>query len=86
MADLTHLVAELLENATVFSPPHTAVQVLGERVANGFTLEIHDRGLGMAADALLDAGCDREDVLSHCRLPSRHVRGCWVVDALLGKD
>ncbi len=55
VADLTHLVAELLENATVFSPPHTAVQVLGERVANGFTLEIHDRGLGMTADALLDA-------------------------------
>ncbi|MFV0137193.1 nitrate- and nitrite sensing domain-containing protein [Streptomyces sp. HMX87] len=55
VADLTHLVAELLENATVFSPPHTAVQVVGERVANGFTLEIHDRGLGMTADALLDA-------------------------------
>ncbi|MET7541037.1 nitrate- and nitrite sensing domain-containing protein [Streptomyces sp. NPDC005507] len=55
VADLTHLVAELLENATVFSPPHTAVHVIGERVANGFTLEIHDRGLGMAADALLDA-------------------------------
>ncbi|MFD7995164.1 nitrate- and nitrite sensing domain-containing protein [Streptomyces mexicanus] len=55
VADLTHLIAELLENATVFSPPHTAVQVLGERVANGFTLEIHDRGLGMTAEALLDA-------------------------------
>ncbi|MCH0564791.1 MULTISPECIES: nitrate- and nitrite sensing domain-containing protein [unclassified Streptomyces] len=55
VADLTHLVAELLENATVFSPPHTAVQVVGERVANGFTLEIHDRGLGMGAEALLDA-------------------------------
>ncbi|MEU3979806.1 nitrate- and nitrite sensing domain-containing protein [Streptomyces sp. NPDC026672] len=55
VADITHLVAELLENATVFSPPHTAVQVLGERVANGFTLEIHDRGLGLAAEALLDA-------------------------------
>ncbi|MFJ9852385.1 nitrate- and nitrite sensing domain-containing protein [Streptomyces sp. NPDC101150] len=55
VSDLTHLIAELLENATVFSPPHTAVQVLGERVTNGFTLEIHDRGLGMAADLLLDA-------------------------------
>ncbi|GHJ38996.1 histidine kinase [Streptomyces sp. TS71-3] len=55
VADLTHLIAELLENATVFSPPHTAVQVLGERVANGFTLEIHDRGLGMAPEVLLDA-------------------------------
>ncbi|MFP3989971.1 nitrate- and nitrite sensing domain-containing protein, partial [Streptomyces sp. E11-3] len=55
VADLTHLAAELLENATVFSPPHTAVQVHGERVANGFTLEIHDRGLGMTKEALLDA-------------------------------
>ncbi|WP_267245371.1 nitrate- and nitrite sensing domain-containing protein [Streptomyces sp. PR69] len=55
VADLTHLIAELLENATVFSPPHTAVHVHGEQVANGFTLEIHDRGLGMTADALLDA-------------------------------
>ncbi|MGG7613701.1 sensor histidine kinase, partial [Streptomyces sp. ZG43] len=55
VADLTHLTAELLENATVFSPPHTAVQVHGESVANGFTLEIHDRGLGMAPDVLLDA-------------------------------
>ncbi|MFJ6997871.1 nitrate- and nitrite sensing domain-containing protein [Streptomyces sp. NPDC003090] len=55
VADLTHLIAELLENATVFSPPHTAVQVQGERVTNGFTLEIHDRGLGMSAEDLLDA-------------------------------
>lgn len=55
VADLTHLIAELLENATVFSPPHTGVQVLGERVSNGFTLEIHDRGLGMTPDALLEA-------------------------------
>ncbi|QNE78528.1 HAMP domain-containing protein [Streptomyces finlayi] len=55
VADLTHLIAELLENATVFSPPHTAVHVHGERVANGFTLEIHDRGLGMAPEILLDA-------------------------------
>ncbi|WP_405557278.1 nitrate- and nitrite sensing domain-containing protein [Streptomyces sp. NBC_01171] len=55
VSDLTHLVAELLENATLFSPPHTNVHVVGERVANGFALEIHDRGLGMTAEALLDA-------------------------------
>ncbi|MCA6096259.1 nitrate- and nitrite sensing domain-containing protein [Streptomyces sp. SCA3-4] len=55
VADLTHLLAELLENATVFSPPHTTVQVVGERVSNGFTLEIHDRGLGLTPDALLEA-------------------------------
>ncbi|MCX5395765.1 nitrate- and nitrite sensing domain-containing protein [Streptomyces sp. NBC_00102] len=55
VADLTHLIAELLENATAFSPPHTGVQVHGDRVTNGFTLEIHDRGLGMTPEILLDA-------------------------------
>ncbi|MCE9561576.1 MAG: hypothetical protein K8U57_05935 [Planctomycetes bacterium] len=38
------------------------------------------------ADALQDAGCDNEDVLSHCRQPGEHVRGCWAVDLILGKS
>jgi hypothetical protein len=38
------------------------------------------------ADALQDAGCDNDDILDHCRDPhARHVRGCWVVDLVLGK-
>ena len=38
------------------------------------------------ADALQDAGCDSDHVLNHCRdAEATHVRGCWVVDALLGK-
>jgi hypothetical protein len=37
------------------------------------------------ADALQDAGCDNEDILNHCRQTGEHVRGCWVVDLLLGK-
>jgi hypothetical protein len=37
------------------------------------------------ADALEDAGCDRQDVLQHCRSGESHVLGCWVVDAVLGK-
>ena len=38
------------------------------------------------ADALQDAGCDSGDVLDHCRGAGPHVRGCWVVDMLLGKE
>ena len=38
------------------------------------------------ADALQDAGCDNPDILDHCRGPGPHVRGCWVVDLLLGKE
>jgi hypothetical protein len=37
------------------------------------------------ADALQDAGCDDADILDHCRGPGPHVRGCWVVDLVLGK-
>lgn len=37
------------------------------------------------ADALQDAGCDDDDVLRHCRADAPHVRGCWVVDGVLGK-
>jgi hypothetical protein len=38
------------------------------------------------ADALQDAGCDNDDILSHCRGAGPHVRGCWVVDLVLGKN
>jgi hypothetical protein len=38
------------------------------------------------ADALQDGGCANEDVLNHCRRPNEHVRGCWVIDLLLGKE
>jgi hypothetical protein len=41
--------------------------------------------LPILADALEDAGCTDPDLLGHCRSPGLHVRGCWVVDALLGK-
>jgi hypothetical protein len=38
------------------------------------------------ADALEDAGCDNTDILNHCRGPNVHMRGCWVVDLILGKQ
>lgn len=42
--------------------------------------------LPILADALEEAGCTDADILSHCRQPGEHVRGCWVVDLLLGKS
>ncbi|WP_353941050.1 nitrate- and nitrite sensing domain-containing protein [Streptomyces sp. HUAS MG91] len=55
VADLTHLLAELVENAAQFSPPHTKVRINGEPVANGYAIEIEDRGLGMGREALDEA-------------------------------
>jgi hypothetical protein len=42
--------------------------------------------LPLLADALLDAGCDDDGILAHCRSEGPHVRGCWVVDLVLGKE
>jgi hypothetical protein len=38
------------------------------------------------ADALEEAGCDNEEVVTHCRGPGPHVRGCWVLDLLTGRE
>jgi hypothetical protein len=42
--------------------------------------------LAVLADALEEAGCDNADILAHCRSGGEHVRGCWVVDLILGKS
>jgi signal transduction histidine kinase len=47
VTDVIHLVAELVENATAFSPPGTAIHVRGMPAANGFSIEVEDRGLGL---------------------------------------
>jgi hypothetical protein len=55
-------------------------------LANGiYSEKVFDR-MPILADALQDAGCDNEDILNHCRQPVEHVRGCWVLDLLLGKQ
>jgi hypothetical protein len=64
----------LWKNATI---PRLAQPIYDER--------IFDR-LPVLADALEEAGCTDADILNHCRLPGEHVRGCWVIDLLLGKQ
>ena len=60
------------------------------RIANARRSDGYARGFWVRetlADALQDAGCDNDDVLNHCRDTNQvHVRGCWVVDLVLGKE
>ncbi|HUR53438.1 MAG TPA: hypothetical protein VMZ71_04880 [Gemmataceae bacterium] len=55
-------------------------------LANGIYEERAFDRLPILADALQDAGCDNDGILTHCRGDGAHVRGCWVVDLLLGKS
>jgi hypothetical protein len=75
-----------------FAPPCTfdaawlscnsgAVSKLSQMIYDERTL---DR-MPVLADALEDAGCADQDILAHCRSSGEHVRGCWVVDLILGK-
>jgi hypothetical protein len=59
---------------------HTAVSI-AERMYDARTFG----AMPVLADALEEAGCHDADILAHCRDDASHVRGCWVVDLLLGK-
>ncbi len=54
VADLIHLLAELTDNATMFSPPETAVNISAHVVGNGIAIEITDQGIGMSAAELAE--------------------------------
>ncbi|MEO3873977.1 nitrate- and nitrite sensing domain-containing protein [Nonomuraea sp. B12E4] len=85
VGDVIHLIAELIENATVYSPAHTPVIVRGEVAARGFIFEVEDRGLGLSAEELADlnerlasppefdlADSDRLGLFVVSRLAARH--------------
>jgi signal transduction histidine kinase len=85
VTDLIHLLAELIENATLFSPSATRVEVRAERVANGFVIEVEDRGLGIEPEQLREineqlasppdfdlADADRLGLFVAGRLAARH--------------
>ncbi|WP_336208180.1 sensor histidine kinase [Nonomuraea sp. LPB2021202275-12-8] len=85
VTDVIHLIAELVENATVFSPPNTTVHVRGMSAANGFAVEVEDRGLGINPATLAElnaqlatppefdlASSDRMGIFVVSRLAARH--------------
>jgi hypothetical protein len=62
----------------------------GNRAVEGIARTIYDdrcfEDMPILADALEEAGCDNTDILTHCRQPGEHLRGCWVIDLILGKE
>ncbi|MDX6344760.1 MAG: hypothetical protein QOH87_4898, partial [Trebonia sp.] len=54
VGDVIHMIAELAENAAIFSPPNTPVLISGDIVGRGFAVEIEDRGLGLSDEQLAE--------------------------------
>jgi len=90
--DLAHLLRDVLGLLPFRPPPSLPASVLRwndgtvRRIAEGIYEErVFDR-LPILADALLDAGCDDEELMLHLRSPGPHVKGCWALDLVLGKQ
>jgi hypothetical protein len=69
---------------TTLNPSWLTTTVLA--LANGIYQEKAFERMPILADALQDAGCDHGDILNHCRQSGEHVRGCWVIDFLTGRE
>lgn len=84
VADVIHLLAELVENATVFSAPHTQVLLRAQQVTAGLALEVEDRGLGMPGDEQkrMNALLTDPDQVSVARLLQDGRIGLFVVASL----
>src|SRR5262249_60440752 len=81
---LRDLFGPLPFRAAALSPSHRTPDAVGLATAI-YEERAFDR-LPILADALEEAGCTDPDVLGHCRAPGPHIRGCWVVDLVLGKQ
>jgi hypothetical protein len=92
------LLRDILGNPFRPSPPLLpAVLAWNDRTISRLAQAIYDERklpegtldnsrLAILADALLDAGCDDEALIQHCRSEGPHVRGCWAVDLILAKS
>ncbi len=79
--EVSHLIAELLENATSFSPPTTMVTVVGRAVPDGHQLAVFDHGLGMSDDELMAAN-ERLNTVSSLDRHSSSMLGFQVIAKL----
>lgn len=70
--------------STIVNPSWRTEHTIG--IASMMYADRDFSAMPILVDALLDAGCDNDDILSHCRGGGPHVRGCFVVDMILGKE
>ncbi|WP_432062219.1 sensor histidine kinase [Streptomyces sp. S1] len=84
VADVIHLLAELVENATLFSAPHTTVLLRAQYVTAGLAIEVEDRGLGMPAaeQSKMNALLSDPDQVNVSHLLQDGRIGLFVVSAL----
>jgi signal transduction histidine kinase len=84
VAEIAHLLAELVENAVSFSPPDSDVEIEGRRTSAGYLIAIVDHGLGMDTQALAEANVRLSGTASFMAEPTRFL-GHFVVGALARK-
>ena len=84
VGDVSHLLAELIENATQFSPPDTPVEIVGRRMVDGYALAIVDDGMGMSTEQLDDANRRIDSSPMVDRVPSSFL-GLFVVGRLAAR-
>jgi len=82
-----HLIRDIFGNPfrpVAFDPSWRTTTAVA--IAKGMYDSRDFSAMPILADALQDAGCEHADILDHCRSPGPHVKGCWVVDLVLGKE
>ena len=84
---IRHLLNEISSsqaNPVTFDPRWRTSDVVG--LARAIYDDRAFERMPILSDALMDAGCENEEIIGHCRGDGPHVRGCWVVDLILGKE
>ncbi|MCE9530233.1 MAG: hypothetical protein K8T89_03725 [Planctomycetes bacterium] len=92
-AERTHEFEQSIVFRDIFGNPFRPVRLdprwLSSNVVDLAQAIYEDRAydrMPILADALMDAGCDNDEIIHHCRGGGPNVRGCWVVDLILGKE
>ncbi|MGH1502579.1 MAG: ATP-binding protein [Acidimicrobiales bacterium] len=84
VADLSHVLAELIENALTFSPSHAMVEVVAVETRNGYTIAVTDQGMGLSGTDIVNANARIAAAASAEETPSKYL-GLHVVGRLAAR-